>query len=79
MGFILYNRSINKSGVFSSDIYVNVCFQLMSNTESIVGELMDFALESDSRIDGISDHQFKQVCDTIILFFRLCMCISVVC
>ena len=79
MGFILYDRSIDKSGVFSSDIYGNVCCQLMSNTESIVGEIMDFALESDSRIDGISDHQFKQVCDTIILFCRLWVCISVVC
>ena len=27
-------------------------------------------MESDSRIYGISDHQIKQVCDTIILFLQ---------
>ena len=38
----------------------------MSNAESIVGDIMDFLLASDSRVDGISDHQIKQFCDTII-------------
>ena len=42
----------------------------MSNADSFFGELMDFVLASDSRIDGISDHQIKQVCDTIILFLK---------
>ena len=42
----------------------------MSNAYSIVGELMDFVLASDSRIYGINNHQIKQVCDTIILFFH---------
>ena len=38
----------------------------MSNAESIFGELVDSVLASNSRIYGISDHQIKQVCDTII-------------
>ena len=31
---------------------------------------MNFVLESDSRIDGISNHKTKQVYDTIIFFLK---------
>ena len=44
MDSILYNHSINKSGTFGVVIYVNYCCWLMSNAESIFGELMDFVL-----------------------------------
>eukprot|EP00957_Ditylum_brightwellii_P127578 9728929-Ditylum_brightwellii.AAC.1 len=40
----------------------------MSNVESIIGQLMDFVLVPDSRIDGISDDQIKQACNRIIFY-----------
>ena len=70
MDSILYGRGINKIGVFIGSIDVNDCHKLMSNAESIFGELMDFVSASDSRIDEIIDHQIKQVYETIIFFLQ---------
>ena len=42
MDSILYGHGINKSGAFGGAIYGNDCFWLISNSESIVGELMNF-------------------------------------
>ena len=66
----LYDHDIDKSGAFGGVIDENYCLQLMSNSESIVGELMDFLLAQNSRIYGISDHKIKEVCDTIVFFFQ---------
>ena len=59
MDSILYEHGINKSGAFGGAIDGNDCCRLMSNAESIVGELMDFVLSFNARIDGISDYQIK--------------------
>ena len=68
MDSILYDHGINKSVAFGGAIDGNNCCQFMSNAESIVGELMDCVLASNSRIYGISDHKIKQVCDKMIFF-----------
>ena len=41
MEYILYDRGINKIVTFGGTIYGNEFFRLMSNVESVVGELMD--------------------------------------
>ena len=64
----LYDHGIDKSGAFGGVIDENYCLRLMSNAESIVGELMDCVLASNSRIYGISDYKIKQVCDKMIFF-----------
>ena len=46
MDSILYGRGINKIGAFIGSIDVNDCHKLMSNAESIFGELMDFVSAS---------------------------------
>ena len=65
-----YDHGIDKSDAFGGVIYGNDCLRLMSNAESIFGELINFILAPNSRIDGISDHQIKQVCDKIIFFLQ---------
>ena len=68
MDSILYDHGIDKSGAFGGAVDGNDCRRLMSNAESIFGDLMDFLLASNSRINGISDHKIKQVCEKIIFF-----------
>ena len=70
MDSIFYDHGIDKSGAFGGAIDGNDCCRLMSNAESIFGELVDVLLASDSRIDGLSDHQIKQVRDTIVFFLQ---------
>ena len=54
MDSILYNHDIDRSGAIGGAIYGNYYHQLMSNAESIVGDIVDFVLASDSRIYVIS-------------------------
>ena len=42
MDSILYDHNIDKSGAFGAAIYGNYCCLLMSNADSIFGEIMDF-------------------------------------
>ena len=42
----------------------------MYNAEPIVGELMDFLLALNSRIDGIRNNKVKQFCETINFFLQ---------
>ena len=54
MDSILYNHDIDRSGAIGGAIYGSDYHQLMSNAESIVGDIVDFVLESDLRIYVIS-------------------------
>ena len=51
----------------------------MSNTDSIVGDLNNFVLASDSRIDGIIYHQIKKGLTQLSSFVRLWVAILMVC
>jgi hypothetical protein len=60
---IMYNHGIDRSAAFGGKIDGNDCRRLMANADTIVGEVMEFVLTSESKVEGMSDDLIRQVCE----------------
>ena len=58
---ILFDHGIDRSGMHGGAIDGNDCRRLMGNARMIVAELVEFVMEQDSRVEGISDQKIEDV------------------
>jgi hypothetical protein len=59
----MFNHGIEQSAVFEGKIDGNDSRRLMANADTIVQEVMEFVLASESKVEGMSDKLICQVCE----------------
>jgi hypothetical protein len=60
---VMYNHGIDRSAAFGGKIDGNDCRRLMGNAHTIVQEVMEFVLASESKVEGMSDELICKVCE----------------
>ena len=58
---ILFDHGIDRSDMHGGAIDGNDCRWLMGNARMIVAELVEFVMDQDSRVEGISDQKIEDV------------------
>jgi hypothetical protein len=58
---VMYNHGIDRSAAFGGKIDGNDSRRLMANADTIIQEVMEFVLASESKVEGMSDELIRQV------------------